>query len=154
MNDFNNLFKIVKKELTSEGQMFETRSITNGDNSYDEYVSFPENLKGYFDIAMLHADKEFIVYNSERYTFKDIYEKSAQFAHALKDHGIKKGDRIAVLLPQSPAVILMHLAAARLGAILIPLFVLFGPDALAYRLSDSGARLIVTDAENITKLDI
>ena len=90
---------------------------------------------------------------AESWSYGMLADYSNRLAHLFSEYGIKKGDRIAVLLPQSPAVILMHLAAARLGAILIPLFVLFGPDALAYRLSDSGARLIVTDAENITKLN-
>ena len=90
---------------------------------------------------------------AESWSYGALADYSNRLAHLFREYGISKGDRIAVMLPQSPAVILMHLAAARLGAILVPLFVLFGPDALAYRLSDSGARLIVTDAENIKKLD-
>ena len=88
----------------------------------------------------------------DNWSFGRLAETSNKLSHLFASHGIIKGDRIAVLLPQSPAVILMHIAAARLGAILVPLFVLFGPDALSFRLSDSGARLVVTDADNLDKI--
>ncbi len=88
----------------------------------------------------------------DNWSFGRLAKTSNELSHLFASQGITKGDRIAVLLPQSPAVILMHIAAARLGAILVPLFVLFGPDALSFRLSDSGARLIVTDADNLDKI--
>ncbi len=63
-----------------------------------------------------------------------------------------RGDRVAILLPQRAETALAHFAAWRLGAITVPLFTLFGPDALAYRLADSGARLLLTDAAGAEKI--
>jgi non-ribosomal peptide synthetase component F len=60
--------------------------------------------------------------------------------------GGKRGDRIAILLPQSAEVAVCHFAAYKLGAVVLPLAALFGADALSYRLSDSGARAVITDA--------
>jgi len=59
---------------------------------------------------------------------------------------------VAILLPQCPEVMITHFAAMKLGAIVLPLFTLFGSDALAFRLSDSGAKAVVTDAENLAKV--
>jgi acetyl-CoA synthetase len=59
---------------------------------------------------------------------------------------------VAILLPQCPEVMIVHFAAMKCGAIVLPLFTLFGPDALAFRLSDSGAKAVVTDAENLPKV--
>jgi acetyl-CoA synthetase len=59
---------------------------------------------------------------------------------------------VAILLGQAPETALAHVAAYKLGAIAVPLFVLFGEEALAYRLADSGARLIVTDLANWPKV--
>jgi acetyl-CoA synthetase len=59
---------------------------------------------------------------------------------------------VAILLPQCPEVMITHFAAMKLGAIVLPLFTLFGSDALAFRLSDSGAKAVVTDAENLGKV--
>jgi acetyl-CoA synthetase len=66
--------------------------------------------------------------------------------------GIRRGDRVAILLPQTPETLITHLAAYRLGAVVVPLFSLFGEDGLHFRMLDSGARAIVTDATNLPKL--
>ncbi|CAM5776009.1 AMP-dependent synthetase [Labrys miyagiensis] len=89
---------------------------------------------------------------SDHVTYGALREASDRFALALKRLGVGQGDRVAILLPQSPAVVIAHLAAAKLGAISLPLAVLFGPDALAYRLKDSGAKVLVLDENGLAKL--
>ncbi|WP_424927714.1 AMP-binding protein [Amaricoccus tamworthensis] len=90
---------------------------------------------------------------SERdYTYGQLARASRRLANALKSHGIGRGDRVAVLLPQTPETALTHLAAYRLGAIVVPLFTLFGEDGLLFRLGDSGAKAMVTDAANLPKV--
>ncbi|MCB1494668.1 MAG: AMP-binding protein [Bauldia sp.] len=85
-------------------------------------------------------------------TFADLKRDSDRLAHALRHRGVAKGDRLALLLPQSTEAAVGHLAAYKLGAIVVPLAALFGPDALAFRLRDSGARAIVTDAAGAGRL--
>ncbi|WP_299818494.1 AMP-binding protein [uncultured Roseibium sp.] len=75
-----------------------------------------------------------------------------RFANALQAQGIGRGDRVALLLPQIPQTAIGHLAAYKLGAIAVPLASLFGHEALRYRLSDSGARALVTDSAGLAKL--
>ncbi|SFL07021.1 acyl-CoA synthetase [Methylorubrum salsuginis] len=82
----------------------------------------------------------------------DLRARSLALAAGLSARGIGVGDRIAVLLPQSADVVVAHLAAYRLGAIALPLAGLFGAEALRYRLTDSGARAIVTDVAGLAKL--
>jgi len=79
-------------------------------------------------------------------------EHSNRLADALRRRGVKRGDRIAILLPQGRAVLAAHLAAYKLGAIAVPLAALFGVDALAYRLGDAGAKVVVTNAAGLTKI--
>jgi acetyl-CoA synthetase len=66
--------------------------------------------------------------------------------------GIGAGDRIGVLLPQRSETAIAHIAIYRLGAIALPLFTQFGPDALEHRLADSGAKAVITDGENLPKI--
>ena len=91
--------------------------------------------------------------DQQRVTFDELKRWSDQLANLWRSCGVKQGDRIAILLPQSPETAIAHIAAYKLGAIAVPLFVLFGPDALRYRLLDSGARLIVTDPAGATKIE-
>lgn len=86
------------------------------------------------------------------FTFEVLQEHSRRLANALTAQGINRGDRIGILLPQCPEALIAHLAAYRIGAIALPLFTLFGPEALAYRLNDSGAKVVVSNAEGIEKL--
>jgi len=66
----------------------------------------------------------------ETYSFRDLDELSNQVANALRERGIESGDRVAIVVPQKPANPLTHPACWKLGAISLPLSVLFGPDAL------------------------
>jgi len=85
-------------------------------------------------------------------TFEHLQDQSRRLANALAAHGIGRGDRVGILLPQCPEAAIAHLAAYRLGAIALPLFTLFGPDAIEYRLNDSGARAVVSNEAGIAKL--
>jgi len=87
-----------------------------------------------------------------RWTYGDLERASARFASALEARGLARGERVGLLLPQTPEALIAHLACWRLGAVTVPLFTLFGEDALRYRLADSGARMVVTDAANLPKL--
>ncbi len=87
-----------------------------------------------------------------RYRFIDIKRLTDRLANVLLAHGLQRGDRVGILLSQSPEVAIAHVAAYKAGLIAVPLFVLFGEEALEYRLSDSGARALVTDRANYPKV--
>jgi acetyl-CoA synthetase len=88
----------------------------------------------------------------QEYTFADIRRLSNRAANLMSSAGLGRGDRIAVLLAQTPETAVAHVAIYKMGAIAVPLFTLFGPDALEYRLIDSGARAVVTDLAGAEKL--
>ncbi len=88
----------------------------------------------------------------QRFSFEDLKRLSNRFANVLVGHGLKRRDRVAVLLPQAPETALAHISAFKAGLISVPLFELFGPDALRYRLANSGARAIVTNRTGADKI--
>ncbi len=87
------------------------------------------------------------------YRFGDIRALSNKLANALIGLGRVQGERVGVLLPQSLETALTHVAVWKAGMISIPLFTLFGGDALEFRLKDSGAKVLITDEDNLWKLD-
>jgi len=93
--------------------------------------------------------------NGERrtLTFEDLQAGSAKVANLLASHGVQPGDRVAGLLPRVPELVTLILGVLRMGAVYQPLFTAFGPQAIEHRLSTSQAKLVVTDAENRSKLD-
>ena len=88
----------------------------------------------------------------ERISFDALKAASNRLANTLRAHGIRRGDRVGVLLPQVPEAAIAHIAAYKLGAIAVPLFQLFQEQALLFRLRDSGAAALVTDAVGLAKL--
>ncbi len=86
------------------------------------------------------------------WSYGQLKAASDRLANALRARGLRRGDRLAILLPQGPAVLIAHFAAMKLGAVALPLFTLFGPEALSYRLGDSSARMLVTDGDNLPKI--
>ncbi len=89
---------------------------------------------------------------SEEIRYGWLKQSSDRLANALSAHGIARGDRVAILLPQMPEVVISHVAVYKLGAIALPLAVLFGVDALSYRLQNSGAKAVVTNAQGAAKI--
>ncbi len=86
-------------------------------------------------------------------SFGELKSRSDRFANALRALGVASGDRVAIILPQREETVIAHIAVYKLGAIALPLSVLFGPDALEYRLSDSGAKIAVSDAGHMQMLN-
>jgi acetyl-CoA synthetase len=99
--------------------------------------------------ALVHLREDGAV---ERLTFDELHRRACRLANVLLGHGIGRGDRVGVLLPQSPEAAVAHLAAYRIGAVAVPLFLLFGEDALRYRLGDCAAAALVTDGDGLAKI--
>ncbi|TCL72628.1 AMP-binding protein [Rhizobium sp. BK251] len=85
-------------------------------------------------------------------TYGELSAGSAAFANALVSLGIKAGERVALLLPQSFETVVAHVAIYKMGAIALPLALLFGVEALEYRLRIAGASAIVTNRFGLARL--
>ena len=86
------------------------------------------------------------------FTFSNLQQQANRLSNALAALGIGRGDKIALILPQRPETVVAHLAAYQLGAIAVPLSFLFGPEALSYRLIDSGAKVAFVDPQSLPNL--
>lgn len=123
--------------------------------------SVPERFNIAVDICDRHAaadaSRVALIYEDDdgrvtEHTFGEYRARSNQLALALRRLGVQRGDRVGIVLSQRPETPLVHLAAYKLGAIALPLAVLFGPEALAYRLGNAGAKVVVTDRQNLDRL--
>jgi acetyl-CoA synthetase len=128
------------------------RLIDSAETDFDEICSrfswsVPEYLNIAHQVCERHQQRadQVAIYtenaagNRASYRFADLKEYSDRLANALRARGVKRGDRVAIVLPQTIETIVAHLAIHKLGAVSLPLAILFGPEALEYRLRDSGA---------------
>ncbi|WP_245831741.1 acyl-CoA synthetase [Oceanobacillus senegalensis] len=110
----------------------------------DRFANDPKRVAIYYEDE--HGKKEI-------WTFKKLKEKSDQMANLLRSYGVKKGDRVAGLLGKDMELYLTVLATWKIGAIYVPLFTAFGPEALSHRMSDCDCKILVTNKEQAEKLD-
>jgi acetyl-CoA synthetase len=90
--------------------------------------------------------------NREVWTYGRLAQAANQLANGLVRMGVGKGDRVGVVLGQRPETVVVHMATYSVGAIIVPLSGLFGPEALETRLNDSEARVAVVDAASSANL--
>jgi acetyl-CoA synthetase len=79
------------------------------------------------------------------WTYLALQQQANQLSRVLKRLGVRRGERVAIVLPQCAQTAVAHVAIHQLGAVSVPLSRLFGPDALQFRLQDSGAKLVIAD---------
>jgi acetyl-CoA synthetase len=118
-------------------------SVSVADLLCDRHATSPDRL------ALRYEDA---AGTASAHPFAEMRDRSARFASVLGAMGVAKGDRVATLLPKSPELMIATLAIWRLGAIHVPLFTAFGPQAISFRTEDSGTRVVITDTANRPKL--
>ena len=132
--------------------------------NYDHlYNTFNLNIPLKFNIANATIDKfantnrialKNLKYNGEfeNLSFRFIQKKSNQLANALDNLNLNKNDRVGIILGQCPETLISHISCFKSGKISIPLFNLFGIDALKFRLIDSSASVVICDKYGLEKL--
>lgn len=96
--------------------------------------------------AVRHADRPAVYFAGTTTTYRDLWDQTRAYAGALRDRGIRKGDRVALLIPNVPDFARVYYAVLSLGAIAVPVHLLFKADEIAYVLRDSEADLLVVAA--------
>lgn len=128
------------------------------ENMYDAlYQGFHWNVPEKLNIAALcctrwaqDASRTAILYEDESggvatLTYRGLHNQANRLSNALRSLGVKKGDRVALILPQRVETAIAHMACYQLGAVAMPLSILFGPEALEYRLQNSEAEVAIVD---------
>ncbi|HEY7998387.1 MAG TPA: acyl-CoA synthetase [Pseudolabrys sp.] len=100
-------------------------------------------------LAILHVKPDG---GEDATTYGWLRDTSNRLANVLRAQGVARGDRVAILLPQAPEVAAAHIAIYKLGAVALPIAILFGPDALSYRLQNSAAKALLTNAQGLAKI--
>ena len=91
--------------------------------------------------------------NERRVSWGELQDLAAKCANVLRDHGVERGDRVAMLLPPTPETAAMFFGTWKLGAILLSMSVLYGDEGIRHRITDSQAKVLVTDAANADRVD-
>lgn len=143
--DYSTIYKEFNWNKFCDGQFdWDWRSRFNITHAaVDRNAADPEK------VALYHVRKDSEV---DRITYGELSALTNRFANVLADLGLKKGDRVARLLPRIPETYVSFFGTWKSGMVDVPLYTAFGPDAIEYRLKDCGAKVLVTDLENRQRL--
>ncbi len=132
--------------LTADGQVFALEDVDIRGHSYRNYINQPVNLPEYLRSMLSHAQKEWVVLGEERYSYGEGYQYGAEFAVALQQRfGLRKGDRVAIVMRNNPQWMMAFLGAAMAGAVVVPMNGWWTTEELEYGLEDCGATIVVAD---------
>jgi len=134
--------------LTAPGGMYELVDAVVGGVPMRVYSGGPATLRELVLASAAFGDRDFLVYESERYTFAEHAGLVAALARCLlEEYGLRPGDRVAVSMRNYPEWGPVFYATQVAGLVMVPLNAWWTAGELRYALIDSGARLIVADAE-------
>lgn len=142
----------IEAMLCAPGQPFEMETVVIEGITTRCWKNAPASLAGLAQIARAHGDKTFIVYEDERVSYENWFRATATLAHALIAAGIGRGDRVALAMRNLPEWPVAFFAIVSIGAIAVPLNAWWTGGELAYGLNDSGAKLLIADAERLDRI--
>lgn len=139
-----------------------TRLITPAATYEEVYGAFKWQLPAQYNIAWDVCDrhakdpsKVALIHDLpdgiRTYTFREIQHLANRLANTLLGLGLARGDRVLIHLAQHPAAAFTHVACWKAGLVSVPCSILFGVDAVEYRLNNAGAKVLITDSANLQK---
>ncbi|WP_183986640.1 class I adenylate-forming enzyme family protein [Sphingomonas jinjuensis] len=138
--------------LTAPGMKFEMEMADINGVSTRVWKNAPPSLRWLVEASRGHGARDFTVYEGERVTFEAHFRAVVALAHHLVELGVGKGDRVAIAMRNLPEWPLAFFAVTAIGAIAVPLNAWWTGGELEYGLSDSGARVLIVDAERHARL--
>ena len=137
--------------LTSPGQPYELELVEVYGENCRAFVNAPSTLRDLFRDN--RSDETFIVYEDERLTFSQTYNKAAKIGHLLKNqYKIQAGDRVAISMRNYPEWIMAFTAVSSIGAIAVTLNALWSTEEIEYGISHSGSSILFADQERIDRV--
>ena len=144
--------KQIEAMLCAPGQPFEMETIDIDGIATRCWKNALPSLSALVGVARMHGDKTFIVYEDERVSYDAWFRATATLAHHLQAIGIAKGDRVALAMRNLPEWPVAFFAIVSIGAVAVPLNAWWTGPELAYGLADSGAKLLIADAERLDRI--
>lgn len=143
----------IRAELTAAGAPFETVEVDVRGVRVRAWRNAPASLRAMVESSRAFAERDFLVYNDERVTYGEHFQRVAGLArHLVDEHGIRKGDRVAIAMRNFPEWPVAFFAAACAGAVVVPLNAWWSASELEFGLRDSGSTVLIADQERMDRL--
>lgn len=146
-------YKTAWQELLAPGSGFAMKKETVGGVEMNVFESAPPTMRALWELATLHGDKTYIVFEDESYTYNEIAAQVRSLAHYLRDtHGVGSGDRVAVAMRNYPEWLVSYWALVSLGAATVGMNAWWTGPEMEYGLTDSAPKVLIADSERVERV--
>ena len=147
-----NIYEAAIADVTAVGQPYATEPIQIDDVEFIAFSNAPKNLTAVYRSGLQHAEKDFYVYQDERYTFEVAWQNAAKVANALLAEGCKRGDRIGISLRNYPEWIWAFMGITAIGGVAVALNAWWTAEEMIYGIKDSGLHILFADRERVDRI--
>ena len=138
--------------LTGPGARFEIGMEQINGDAMKVWTRVPATLAKVFENGRAFGDREFLIYQDDRVTYDTFCRAAVQLAHRLREEGVVKGDRVAIVMRNLPEWAVAFYGAVLAGAIVTPLNGWWTAAELMFGLQDSGAKIVFADLERLERI--
>ena len=151
MHAMINHLQAARSELTAPGAPFATEVIDVRGIPTTVFSVVPPTMRAMWEMAKAHADKTYLVYEDERYTYAQIDGDVRTLAQYLVDHGVAPGDRVAIAMRNYPEWVTAYWATVCIGAAVVGMNAWWTTTEMEYGLQDSRPKVMIADDERIER---
>jgi len=145
--------KAAWDELTGPGGQFEMVDAEILGNPMRVFKNAPPSMRFVWELARGYGERDYVVYEDERYTYADIDVRIRALAHALVDrYGVGRGDRVAIAMRNYPEWVIGYWATVSIGAAVVGVNAWWTSAELEYGLTDSSPKVVIADRERLERL--
>jgi long-chain acyl-CoA synthetase len=153
LSSVTDTFAAAWDEMLAPGSMFEMTEIEVRGIPMRIFASAPPSMRFVWEMTAGYADRTYVVYEDERYTYAEIDARVRSLAHHLRDvHGIGSGDRVAIAMRNYPEWVVSYWAILSLGAAAVGMNAWWTGPEMQYALDDSRPKVLIADAERVERV--
>ena len=142
----------ARAELTAPGAPFATSTIEVRGTPIRTYANQPPNMRVLWESTAAHGEKEYVVYEDERYTYAEIHAQVRKLAHHLVANGVTPHSRVAIAMRNYPEWVVGYWATISIGAAVVGMNAWWTPPEMEFGLNDSEPRVLIADDERLERL--
>ena len=142
----------ARAELDAPGSPFATHMTTIRGVPAKSYVAAPPHMRAIWETTAVHGDKDYLVYEDERYSYAEIHAQVRKLAAHLVANGVAPGSRVAIAMRNYPEWVVGYWAGVSVGAAVVGMNAWWTPPEMEYALNDSEPRVLIADDERLERL--
>ena len=142
----------ARAELDAQGSPFATHMTTIRGVPARSYVAAPPHMRAIWETTAVHGDKDYLVYEDERYSYAEIHAQVRKLAAHLVANGVTPGSRVAIAMRNYPEWVVGYWAGVSVGAAVVGMNAWWTPPEMEYALNDSEPRVLIADDERLERL--